>query len=41
MSTDEKKGGASERDALNYAHSPLEGADAAVNPVNTAAALLS
>ncbi len=34
MSTDEKKGGASERDdALNDAHSPLEGADAAVTPV--------
>ncbi len=28
MSTDEKKGGASEGDALNDAHSPLEGAGA-------------
>ncbi len=33
MSTDEKEGGASEGDALNDAHSPLEGADAAVTPV--------
>ncbi len=34
MSTDEKKGGASERgDALNDAHSPLEDADAPVTTV--------